>query len=137
MNVTERILYVADVKKELDVSLLSDFALGHGCLFEVKGNSNYQFYSHKFDWLEELLSQLELDSSIIYKVTPISIEEEFALKPITPKERRSNSQLSSVNSARLQRMRQKYDIDKSLKKANRTHTDNLGTISLKHRRKSR
>ena len=72
-----------------------------------------------------------------YKVTPISIEEEFALKPITAKEKQSNSQLSSLNSARLQRMRQKYDIDKSLTKANRNHTDNLGTISLKHRRKSR
>ena len=47
-----------------------------------------------------------------YKVTPISIEEEFALKPITAKEKQSNSQLSSLNSARLQRMRQKYDIDK-------------------------
>ena len=125
MNVIERILYVADVKKELDVSLLSDFALGHGCLFEVKGNSNYQFYSHKFDFLEELLNQLGLDSSIIYKVTPISIEEEFALKPITAKEKQSNSQLSSLNSARIKKTRQKYDIDKTLTKANRTHVDNL------------
>ena len=86
----KRILYFADVKKELDVSLLPDFALGHGCLFKVKGNSDYQFYSHKFDWLEDLLNQLGLDRSIIYKANPISIEEEFALKPINPKERRNN-----------------------------------------------
>ena len=63
-------------------------------MFEVKGNSNYQFYSHKFDWLEELLSQLEIDSSIIYKVTPISIEEEFALKPI-PKDRAQTYRLTN------------------------------------------
>jgi hypothetical protein len=47
------------------------------------------------------------------------------LKPITAKEKQSNSQLSSLNSARIQKTRQKYDIDKTLTKANRTHVDNL------------